>query len=297
MAGEPRDGRRPPLGGIRVALLGGFESLPRRRLVWEIERRGGRCVRQGLGAAPIAVLGHGVAAWADAGELAPLLAEAAGRGCAIVSEHRFLRRLGLLPALPPAFRTLSLDDLARRSGLSRDTLLVLRLLDLVEDEGGRFEFRDLVAARRIARLIAAGAGFAAIVEGAMRLRRRGLDAHPLARAHLVRAAAGDLVLRFGRHVAATDGQLDLPLGDGGNPAPAALLAEAAAAAADGDLARAERLYRRCLAADPDDPVVRLGLAEMLHRRGRPEEARGLLLAAGPASDVGAADEAPRLPGL
>jgi hypothetical protein len=215
--GRRSDERRPPLGGIRIALLGGFESLPRRRLVWEIERRGGRCVRHGLGAAPVAVLGHGVAAWADTGELAALLAEAAGRGCAVVSEHRFLRRLGLLPALPPAFRTLSLDDLARRSGLSRDTLIVLRLLDLVEDEGGRFEFRDLVAARRIADLVAAGASFAAIAEGAMRLRRRGIDAHPLARAHLVRAAAGDIVLRFGRHVAATDGQLDLPLGDGGNP--------------------------------------------------------------------------------
>jgi len=155
-----------------------------------------------------------------------------------------------------------------------------------------------VAARRIAGLVAAGASFASIAEGAMRLRRRGIDAHPLARAHLVRAAAGELVLRFGRHIAATDGQLDLPIGDGGNPAPEALTAAAAAAAAGGDLALAERLYRRCLGADPGDPAVRLNLAEVLHRRGRDTEARGLLLAAGagPAPEIAGA-EAPRLPGL
>jgi hypothetical protein len=270
------DERRSPLRGEKFALIGGFESFPRRRLVWEIERRGGRCVPRGLGTASVAVLGHGVAAQADTGELTPLLARAAARGCTVVSEHGFLRRLGLLPPLPHAFRMLSLEDLARRAGLPLETLGVLRLLDLVEDDGGCFEFRDLVAARGVARLLAAGASFAAIADGATRLRRGTGDEHPLARAHLVCAPPGEVVLRFGRYVAEADGQLRLPIGDGGNPALGALLDAAGEADEAGELDLAERLYQRCLRADPGDSCARFNLADLLRRGERRAESRRLL---------------------
>lgn len=260
------------LPGADIAIVGRFDRFPRTRLARELERRGARLLPRLQTRAAALVVGHGAVAMVDDGGIAALLARARRDGAICLSENALLRCLGLGESLAQARRDLSLDDLARHAGIAAEELDVAALLDVIESDSERFEFRDLVIAREIARLRRQGASLGEVLAAAIQLRRR-CGAAGLARARLVRLADGDLVEAVGEFVAETTGQLRLPLSDGGNPSLEHLFAAAETAEDVGDWPDAERLYRRFLSAVPRDVLARFNLANVLCELERYDEAR------------------------
>ncbi|MBX6322229.1 MAG: tetratricopeptide repeat protein, partial [Rhodospirillaceae bacterium] len=176
---------------------------------------------------------------------------------------------GGAPPGPAEPRPLALAELEKQTGLEARVLRLLALFDVITPEDGRCRFRDLVAAREVARLLGEGSSLVEILRGATSLTR--LGATDLAAARLVRLAPGGLGLRLGDTVAELDGQMLLPMGEG-EPDLDALFEAAEAAEASGDLATAERLYGRCAATSRDDPTIQYNLANVLRAAGRLPEA-------------------------
>ena len=264
------------LAGKTVVFLG-----PLRRSTWNDAARSvaqaGGTVRRGLSRrADIAVVGHGAHVLLDDGRLTGRIAAAEAVHAEVLGEDDWLRRLGLLPALAPAERTLSLQQIAAQAGLGGDHVRMLALFGLLQpDAGGNCGFRDLVAAREVARLLAEGTGIGEVVAATLSLRPDELVPLPdrLARVRLARGADGAVVQRIGNATADLDGQLRLPLDHGGNAPLEDLFEQAFMAEEDGDLLAAESLYRRCLDADRNDPTAAYNLANVLRERGKPREAR------------------------
>jgi tetratricopeptide (TPR) repeat protein len=216
---------------------------------------------------------------AEDGRLAALLDRAAGTGAWVMGEAAFLRRLGLAPPLPGENRTLDPASLARSAGLDPRVVAMLGLFDLVEPAEGRYGFRDLVAARQVAAMLAAGAPIGAVIAAGGELRRRMPGENPLARERLALAADGSVVLRLGDRLGDISGQLRLPLPEAAPTKLLDLLLAAEAAEEEVGPEAAIPLYRRYLAAAPDDAVTRFNLATLLAAAARTDEARDTLMAA------------------
>ena len=77
----------------------------------------------------------------------------------------------------------------------------------------------------------------------------------LARVKLSRSEVGGLVMKLGAAAADLDGQLRLSMGEGEEPRIDDLFAAAETAEEEGDLDRAEVLYRRCIDIDRSDPTI------------------------------------------
>lgn len=267
------------LSGKTVAIFGRLRSVPRQVVVAALERRGAR-VRRDLGRRTD-VLALGAAAVADlrGGRLRERIDDADRLGVTLISERTLLRALGLMPPGGTDLATMSLDELASRAGLDEETLRLLVLFDLIETpDGVSCGFRDLVAAREIARLLGEGVPLADIIEGAGRLQRRQTDpaAHLLARHKLTSDEGGRLVMQLGSLIAELDGQLRLELPESGNPSVDSVFEAAEEAEQLGDLTTAEMLYRRCLGLDRRDPIAPFNLANVLREQRRQGEAKCFL---------------------
>ena len=264
------------LAGKTVVFLGRL-----RRSTWNDAARAvahaGGTVRRGLSRrADVAVVGNGAHMLLDDGRLTGRIAAAEAVHAEVLGEDAWLRRLGALPALAPAERTLTLAQVAAQSGLGRDDVRLLALFDLLQpDANGKCGFRDLVAAREVTRLLAEGTGLGEVIAATLSLRPAEQVPLPdrLARVRLVRGADGTVVRRIGTATADLDGQLRLPLDHGGNAPLEDLFEQAFLAEEDGELLAAESLYRRCLDADRNDPTAAYNLANVLRERGKPREAR------------------------
>jgi tetratricopeptide (TPR) repeat protein len=263
------------LAGAAVGVVGRFDRVPRTRLSNEIERRGGKITRR-LALASGLVIGHGAYLRLDDGPLPETLRLARERGCWCLSEHGFLRRLGLLQPAAPVHRTLSLGELARRSSCAEETLALLALFDIIEDHDSRFEFRDLVIARNVQRLLDAGVLLSRIIAAALVVQRRAAEPRILACGRLVRLSDDDLAFQLGQNFADGSGQLHLPLDRGGHLTAAQLFALAEEAEDEERWADAESLYRRVLAVDPRDAVSTFNLSNTVREQGRLGEAERLL---------------------
>jgi tetratricopeptide (TPR) repeat protein len=79
-------------------------------------------------------------------------------------------------------------------------------------------------------------------------------------------------MRWGDQVADLSGQLRLPLPEPESPSVDDLFEAAELAEEARDLARAERLYRRCVDLDHTDPGAAFNLANLLRAQGRHREA-------------------------
>jgi len=152
---------------------------------------------------------------------------------------------------------------------------------VIQPQDGACSFRDLVAAREVVRLTGAGFGLAEIIASAVDLGggRGAGDDHPLARLKLVCDEQGLLARRIGDRFAELDGQMRLPLVNPGNPSVDEVFEAAEEAEQQGDLARAEALYRRCTSLDRRDPIAPFNLANVLREQGRRTEAKSYLHAA------------------
>jgi hypothetical protein len=88
----------------------------------------------------------------DDGRPSNKLARATSYSIPLVSERRFLEWIG--KAVPEAVqKTYSGEQLAALSKLPSTTIQELVQFGLLDERGGRFEFRDLASARQIAKLL------------------------------------------------------------------------------------------------------------------------------------------------
>jgi tetratricopeptide (TPR) repeat protein len=97
--------------------------------------------------------------------------------------------------------------------------------------------------------------------------------HRQSAAALVKRADGTIGVRWGDQVADLSGQLRLPLPEPESSSVDDLFEAAELAGEAGDLARAERLYRRCVDLDRTDPGAAFNLANLLRAQGRDGEAK------------------------
>jgi len=247
--------------------------MPQREAAARVTGAGGR-VRRGLTRrTSIVVVGHGAYTLVAKGVFDRRMTEAKRVGAVLLSEHAFLRALGVQPGPSPVEWTLDLETLAGQGGLDRGIAERLVLFDVVEPVDDRFGFRDLVAVRDIARLLREGATLAEVLESIAALRRRDPERH-LSQVKLARSREDGIVLKIGDRAAGLDGQMQLPMPlTERNPSVDDIFEAAEIAEQDGDLAQAETNYRRCLDLERDDPTSAFNLANVLREMGRLREAR------------------------
>ena len=258
------------LAGRIVSLVGRFARVPNALVAKEVARRGG-IVRRGLPqrTALVAVGRRSLAQLAD-GRLQAKLARAEQIGAECLSENALLRILDLLPPLPAGAGAIRLDELPERTGLDPLVVRLLVLYDIVQPCGTECSFRDLIAAREVARLLGEGLALADILRSAESLGRtgEGADDHPLARLKLVCDDSGRLARRIGDAFAELDGQLRLALPYADNPSVDEVFEGAEEAEQAGDLTTAAMLYRRCVSMDQHDPIAPFNLANVLREQGQ-----------------------------
>jgi Flp pilus assembly protein TadD len=255
--------------GKNVVFLGRLVAVRRRQAEHAVLALGG-LVRRGLTRrTDLLVVGRAAYELLAHGRLEHKLAQAERFGVACLSEADFLRLAGLAAAAAPEPRPISLAELQRQTSLDAATVRLLALFDVLSPHDDACRFRDLVAAREIARLLRDGATLGEVLQGATVLTPR-LGDH-LAGTRLVRLRPDSLGVRLGDTLAELDGQMLLPLEEdaGGADQP---FEQAEQAEAEGDLAQAERLYARCAQSAPDDPTVQFNLANVLRQQGREREA-------------------------
>jgi Tetratricopeptide repeat len=260
-----------------VSIIGRFATVSNALVAQQIELRGGT-VRRGLSqrTALVALGRRSLAQLAD-GRLEFKLARAEQIGAPCLSENGLLRVLGILPPLAAGAGAVALDELPGRAGLDARAVRLLVLYDVVEPCGDECSFRDLIAAREVARLLGEGLTLVDVLRSAERLGRVGEGAgHPLARLKLVCDEGGRLARRIGERLAEMDGQLRLSLPYADNPSVDELFDAAEEAEQAGDLSGAAMLYRRCVSMDQRDPIAPFNLANVLREQGQHGEAKVFL---------------------
>ena len=259
--------------GKTAVFIGRFGAATQVEAARWVKDAGGK-VRRGLSrTTDLAVIGRGAHTLLEAGRLQARVAGAEKLHIDVISENAFLRRLGRMQDQPPAERSISAQQIQAKSGLSADAAKLLALFDVVEHgRDGMFGFRDLVAAREVAGLLASGAGLAEVIASVYALGPGADDGNRLSQVKLVRAEDG-IVIRMGQGTADLDGQMLLALPATGDPSADDLFEGALSAEEDGHLDLAAGLYARCLGADRRDPSIAFNLANVLRDLGEMGQAR------------------------
>lgn len=249
----------------------------KRAEAFELVRRRGGTPRQGV-TRNTSVLIVGELGWPllDDGRPSNSLAQARTYGVPITSERQFLAWTGNAPSVEQA-KTYTGDQLAALSRMPREVVDQLAMFGLIEPVGNLYGFRDLAAARQIAALLACGTKLSAITRSLNDIRRWLPDAH-LSNLRLSPESADSILIEQVQGRADRNGQFVLPVtapdGD-----PDSLFEQAQAAEAAGDLATAERLYRRLIKLDAADPAAPFNLGNLLRALRQTVEAEASYRAA------------------
>ena len=177
-----------------ITLIGRLGAMTQRAAAQAVATRGGRVSRGVTRRTRIAVVGHGAYTLMDSGVLDARLEQARSVGAECISENAFLRRLGKGPDLSDIDRSITPEMMARQTGLGADTIATLMLFDVIETDNGTAGFRDLVAAREIARLQGEGAGLPDIIASVFAMRRRDPE-KGLSQVKLTHSAADGIVMQ------------------------------------------------------------------------------------------------------
>jgi tetratricopeptide (TPR) repeat protein len=259
--------------GSSFFIAGRFERLPKSRVERELAASGGKLHRRLTQRTDFAVVTHEAAGRIDASAIKAVLAHKPWR---CLSEDTFLRGLGLAPLLQG--KDIDADRFQGLAGLGAQDIRLLALFDILAPVEGRFGFGDLKIAQHVAKLRQRGVAIEDVLTAATALRRRRRGSDPQEVIRLDIGPGGDLMMRIGEALADLDGQMRFAWVQA-PPDPDALFEAAEHAAAEGELAVAERLYYACLSASPRDPVVRFNLGNTVRDLGRPAEAKAHYLAA------------------
>jgi len=216
----------------------------------------------------------------DRGSLRRRIEAADAAGARTISEVMFLEALGLVEPTLAADGVVDLEQLPQKTGLDAETLRLLILFDIIRPLGDQCSFRDLVAAREVARLLLEGISLGDVIESANRIANnrpqrpssRFQQDQPLSRLRLVSDQYGKIVHQIGSTVANLDGQLFLPLPDADNPTIDELFEAAEEAEWLGELPVAAKLYQRCIRLDRKDPIAPFNLANVLRESDEIDDA-------------------------
>ena len=257
-----------PLSGETLNLFGRIQGVTRRRLEQLVQRFGGKLASKPGGKITIIAVAHSSTAKVLPDGLVRLPAGLPSSAI-LISEQELRRRLGLSPAPPTVERGMSAADIERIAGLSPKVIACLALFDVIEPVDEHYSYRDLVAAREAAKLLARGVELRQVIDAALALRKRG---NHLGEAKLVEGPTGTLLREFEGQLAEFSGQLTMRLDHGARTVDE-LVAEAEVAEEADDFASAERLYTTAMRADPDDPVLPFNLGNIFDAEGRAAEAK------------------------
>jgi len=101
----------------------------------------------------------------DRGGLRRRIEAADGVGARCISEVMFLEQLGLVEPGSDIAGVVELESLPGKTGLDVETLRLLILFDIIRPRNNQCAFRDLVAAREVARLLGEGISLGDVIEG------------------------------------------------------------------------------------------------------------------------------------
>ena len=188
----------------------------------------------------------------------------------IVSERRFLEWIGKL-APEKRVKTYTAGELAALSKLSADAVDQLSMFGLIEVRDGHYDFRDLAAARQAALLLSSGIGLSVITKSLRDIRKWLPDAR-LSNLRLFPQSKNKILVEQARGHTDSKGQFVLPVEKTHDldADEAFLLAQSAEESSD--LQSAERLYRRVMKLDPNDPAAGYNLGNLLRVQNRTMEA-------------------------
>ncbi len=252
-----------------VAITGRLASMKREQAFALIRQHGGTPRRGVTKSTSLLVVGQlGWPLLAD-GRPSNSLSRAKSSGVPIASETQFLEWVGR--AIPDEqIRTYTADRLAALAGLPIAVIEQLSVLGLIDPREGHYRFRDLAAARQLAELLAAGVALSAITKSLHEIRKWLPDAG-LANLKLFPASKDSILVEQLKGRTDQKGQFVLPV-EGPGDDPDLLFEQAQAAEEAGDVAAAERLYRKVMKIDPDDPAAAFNLGNLLRGAGRKVEA-------------------------
>ncbi len=251
-------------------LVGALAAFPLRLAQRAAEENGDRVLRGTRRATTHAVFGHGLLERSDDAELAVRLSLERTAGRQLLSEHGFLRQLGLRGAASAA--DFSRQVMIDRSGLEPAQFDLLSILDAFERDVEPFSFSDLLRARKYAGLVADGASCRSIA----RAVHSAGESFPLTRKTL-QVAGQTILAREGVALSEFDGQLLMPLPESADCADG-LFAEAQDLETAGRTQEAAVLYARCIALDRSDVVAAFNRANCLRSAGQIAEAEQAYLA-------------------
>jgi tetratricopeptide (TPR) repeat protein len=247
---------------------GRLHGVTRQRLAALVAAAGGRLAATASARVNLLCVAHSTAAANLSAGPSFAVPPRVPSGCAIVSELTLRRLLGLAPPLPLENRTLGLTEIARHARLPAQAVRCLALYDVLEPDGGDYGYRDLLAAREVARLLTADLPLGAIVQAAIALRRSG---RALSDTRLSEAPWGEMLQDVAGRFARLDGQFTLPLAERFESVDE-VFERAEAVEREGNLPEAERLYGIATRMDRTDPVLPFNLGNVLDAQHRPTEA-------------------------
>ena len=252
--------------GATFGILGALSAFPRRLAAREVARQG--FALRGAAARDLThmVFGRRLLDRLSPDDLAKRFDAVKTARVTALSENGFRRKLGLLKR--PSDAGVSRASLVEQSKLDGRSADLLSLFDAFEADAEPYSFRDVILARKYAKLIGAGTSWADIARS---VHRTGNVASLTAVA--LHSEGGGIFVRDGERLSEIDGQGLLPFeADEDHEGADELFTEAEAAEASGDHAAAAALYGQYLAVVPGDPVAAFNMANALAASGARDEA-------------------------
>ncbi len=249
-------------------VLGRLPGVTRERLSALVRAVGGRVVQAPSPRVDVICVSHGTAARFLRETGAFTMPQGVPASCRLITELTLRRMIGLAPALPVENRTLDAEQLARQSRLSPEAVRPLALYDVLEPLDDAYGYRDLLAAREVARLMRDRLLLGDIVQAAITLRQSG---RTLSDTRLCEAPWGEMLQEVAGRLGRLNGQFALPLPEQFESIDD-IIAQAQELERAGDFAGAERLHRIALRIDRADPVLHFNLGNLLDAANRSTEA-------------------------
>jgi tetratricopeptide (TPR) repeat protein len=252
-----------------LAFTGRLASMKRDEAFALIRAQGGTPLRGITRKTNILVVGElGWPLLAD-GKPSKSLGLAKSYGVTIASERLFLEWAGKTPR-DDQVRTYSIEQISALSGMSPAAIEELTQFGLLDCRNERYGFRDLAAARQLVGLLRSGVALSTITKSLREIRKWLPDA-ALSNLRLAPASADTLLVEQMKGWTDKTGQFVLPVESAQENADA-LFEQAQAAEEAGEGAEAQRLYRKVMRLDPDDPTASFNLGNLLRSAGRNAEA-------------------------
>jgi tetratricopeptide (TPR) repeat protein len=279
--------------GADFAVTGRFASMSRLEVANAIRQSGGRLVRTLSPRTRFLIVGQGELPLGSDAKPTSILDEAdrlKAIGCQleIMFEERFLKHLSVVDYDDRIRRRHTVIELAKILGLPGERVRQWVKRGLIEPSEvvhgvALFDFRQVAAARTLSDLIDAGLSPTEIRKGLDQLQRLFPDATPLSRVSAIESTSRLLHRLENGSLAEPSGQLQLDFAaepdDDRHLTYIAvarttdeLFDDAVLLESSGQLQQAADTYRLALAKQPDDPVIRFNLGNVLFQLGLMEAA-------------------------